>query len=251
MHANMRKVLLCFLSFGTVFLIIFGYVFGIRAYLASYRETVPVFQEQLPTEGHGLLAQRVESLTPVNITLPCKVEGTNLIAENVISYEGPFLEDGSNQEVVNVMALMLYNSGDAGVEQTKVVLKRDIMEFVFEADMIPPGARVLVLEKERALYGYKNFTSCYGWQTINNCGWKNWPITIREISIGALEISNRTDETYNQLQIYYKTQLEGVLVGGVTFVHTVKALDPGQTIQIYPKNYAKGYSQIVKVIADQ
>ena len=149
------------------------------------------------------------------------------------------------------MALMLYNSGDAGVEQTKVVLKRDIMEFVFEADMIPPGARVLVLEKERALYGYKNFTSCYGWQTINNCGWKNWPITIREISIGALEISNRTDETYNQLQIYYKTQLEGVLVGGVTFVHTVKALDPGQTIQIYPKNYAKGYSQIVKVIADQ
>jgi len=250
-YDSMRKILLCFVSFGTVLLIAFGFVMEIKVYLASNQEPIPVFQEQLSTEDNGLLVQKVESLTPVDITLPCEIEGTNLIAESVISYEGPFLEDGSNQEVVNVMALMLYNSGDAGVEQATVVLERDILRFVFEADMIPPGARVLVLEKERAFYGYKNFTSCYGWQTINDSGWTNWPVTIREISIGALEISNQTYEAYGQMQIYYKTQLEGVLVGGITFVHTIKALDPGETVQIYPEHYAKGYSKIVKVSADQ
>ena len=43
--------------------------------------------------------------------LPREILGCDLIAEQLIRYDGPFLEDGSGEEVTDVSALILRNCG--------------------------------------------------------------------------------------------------------------------------------------------
>ena len=58
-----------------------------------------------------------------SISLPYAVNGTALIVERLVSYDGAFLENNSGCEVKNVAALLMTNSGDMGISQVRVAKK--------------------------------------------------------------------------------------------------------------------------------
>lgn len=244
----MRRVVLCVISFGVIFSSMILCFVGLKeVHNTAHGTATPVFQHAESLNIINSDAEQVTAPQLERIHFPCAIAGTTLVAEGVASYDGPYLEDGSDQEVVNVTALLLRNTGDVGIAKTEVIMQKGEQKLIFEADTIPPGATVLILEKRRTLHTNTNFTSCSGWQIVEEHGWHDWGIRIREVTMGVLEITNQTGSAMKNVQLYYKTKLEDMYIGGMTYVHTVTKLKEGETIQISPYHYARGYSEIIKI----
>ena len=96
------------------------------------------------------------------ISIPAFVQGTELLVEEILSYEGEFIEDTEFGEYVFATGLILRNTSDKGILRARVKLtgKNDTLDF--DATYIPPGEAVLVLEKNRKETQDTQFVSCSG-----------------------------------------------------------------------------------------
>ncbi len=184
------------------------------------------------------------------ISLPAPVPGTTLLIQEICSYDGPFLEDGSDTEVVNIAAVHVYNAGSKWLSKASVTLQYGETVYTFSGRFIPPGGTVVLLELSARPYRQERFSSCCGWQEIA----KQEPvhgITVTDRAMGTLIVSNTTENTFYDLYVHYKTWLSppDVYVGGITYTVQIPFLQPGQTATVYPHHYASGYSKVVCVMA--
>ncbi len=184
------------------------------------------------------------------LQFPFKIPGTTLVAEQIVSFDGLFTEDDSNSNVTNVAALLLYNYGDNGILDAQVVLKAGQLEFIFSADTLPAGQRLLVPELTGKEYGPETFSVCSGWQREDKSDWlKTDTISLAYPGMGEVVVTNLTEEKLTNIQLQYKTYYPEVpfYVGGKTYTYYIEALKPGENIRIYPQNYAYGYSGFVRI----
>lgn len=197
---------------------------------------------------------KVASLPKADITFPYSIPGTTIRIKEISNYDGPFVEDGSDREVVGVTALLITNFGSNEIQQTSIELKFGDLSLSFRGDHIPGGATVLLLEKDAQGSFQKNFTSCNAWQ-IENQEYNRLHsfISVEEVAMGTLVVTNHSEESLEHIRLYYKTWLseQKILVGGITYCVEVPALNPGQTEYLYPKHYASGYSVVISVFADE
>jgi len=202
----------------------------------------------LQTETGEILTLVRAADTPESVELPCRVAGTDLIANQLVMYEGPFLETGNDVPVSDITALILYNSGDKEILQAEVVLTGE-EELTFFASNIMPGAKVLVLEKNARAWQAWNISSCTGW--VSEEAGQPIPedaLQIREVDMGTLEVTNISREKLSDIWLFYKNYLEegDLYIGGITYIETVGTLESGQTVQINPNHYAAAYSKVIK-----
>ena len=185
------------------------------------------------------------------VSLPCKIDGTQLIARELMLYEGPFLEGRTDTPVSEITALLLYNSGKQEIAQAEVILTAQ-QELTFFASNIMPGAHVLVLEKNAAAWQSWEVTACTGWTSPpQRPSLPEDALQIREVDMGTIALTNTTEETLTDIWIYYKNYLpqSGFYIGGITYLKTVAFIRPGQTVELSLRNYASGYSRIMKAEA--
>lgn len=242
----MRRCLLLILGFaagGCVFLIL---LFVNTENIPSYGTPVLAIVETTASDG----PEYVASIASADITFPRVVEGTPLLIEDMTGYDGPFVEDGSDEEVANVAALILRNVGSVGVERASVSLERGDLRLTFEVSNLPPGAAVLVAEKNRQSCPQRNFTACTGWAEQSGESWLGGgSVGIEEMGMGMIAVTNITAEPLEKVSLFYKTYYRegGLYLGGMTYQLDAGALAPGETKQLLPQHYAAGYSHIVKV----
>lgn len=181
---------------------------------------------------------------------PCPVEDTYLTALSLAGYEGPFWEDGTDEEVAGIAALVVENNSGLFVERGAVILSADGQTFVFELEALPPGERVLVLEKDRKTYCPCEEIVCYGW--VKNAYPEHIPgVTVADNSLGVFCVINQSNALLERVTVTYKnydTQ-SGMFIGGTSYRAEVERLQPGETRAISPYHYAQGSSRIVAVTA--
>ncbi len=189
--------------------------------------------------------------TPAGITLPVTVPGTTLLAKQLSAYEGPFLEDGSGREVVNIAALHIYNTGDREVRNACITLQTEKDSYVFYGEHIPVGASVVLLEIHAGAYQQSAIKDCSGWQETTDQKQVEG-LFITDKDNGTLVVTNTSDRTLHNLRLYYKSWLSppDVYMGGITHCVTIPMLTPGQTEMLCPDRYATGYSKVVSVVED-
>lgn len=180
--------------------------------------------------------------------LPMLVQGTELLAEEILTYEGEYIEDTEFGEFVYVTGLILRNTGDNGVICAKIKLagQRDILEF--DATYIPPGEAVLVLEKNRKETKESSFYSCTGTVEYDKNSWQeNKEIKVRYLDANCIAVTNTTDKTVSGIQLYYKTVYQQNLfyIGGITHCYRIHTLSAGETVLVYPDYFAGEQSKIV------
>ena len=198
---------------------------------------------------HNAPLQQVEN----EWKFPVSVPGTTLIAQRVSSYEGPFLEDGSDREVVNIAALQVYNAGEKNIHKAHIVLFCGDRSLSFYGEHIPVGVTVVLLERSAGTFRSDGFVGCSGWQETEDSGQCiDGEISVSDMAMGTLVVTNLTEKTFQNVQVYYKSYLSppGMFVGGITYVVEIPLLLPGQTQNLYPYHYASGYSKVVTVTAD-
>ena len=181
------------------------------------------------------------------VSFPCDVSGTDLRALQLASYEGPFWEDHGDAEVTDVAALLVENTGGF-IAQGAVVLEWEDDRMVFELRDLPPGARVLVLEKDMRRFLQAIPVGCYGWET------ESYPedmghVTAKDIGGMYMAVTNHTDAVIPVAEVCYRSwdPDSGMFIGGTSYRTEVWDLQPGERRIISPYHYAYGSSQILYV----
>ena len=181
---------------------------------------------------------------------PFVIRGTGLIAQYFAQYEGPFLEDEVQEPVTDIAALMVYNPGAQFVKRASILLQQGNRTLVFDIMMLPPGSRVLVLEKNgcpyttEAVIGYQ----CVFVETEQRS--EKWEIAVAERE-GALYVTNQMEYTVSDVVLYYKqyNSVDGFYLGGYAYTQRIGTLGAEEEKKIDLFRYVSGNSRVVLVSA--
>ena len=230
-------------------LLVLGTLGSVLAAGILYISAESVWQK---TATDDLLAAQPSAEITNTVMFPALIPGTSLIAQDLSSYEGPFLEDGTDREVTNVAALHIYNSSDREIFKVYIELKWDEVCYIFAGDHIPPKSTVVILEQNGYAYRKEAATAIKGWQWLGQPGNGASDICVTDKAMGTIVVTNMTDEILRNVCVYYKSWLSppDVYMGGITYMVQVPVLLPRQTQYLYPRHYARGYSKVVSVTRD-
>lgn len=178
------------------------------------------------------------------ITLPMKISCTSLTVQSLATYDGPFMEDGSGTEVVEVAALLLQNSGDAWIPYASVIVDTELCRYCFRAYRIPPQSTVLVPEASAQQYLDSRIVNIFGWHTVEKMPAEP-KLLIQEQGDTTLSIRNTSGQEMENLTVYFRKYADEIGVGGKPYEFTVAYLPPGKRITVNPKYYVSGYCRIV------
>lgn len=237
-----------------IWLAVFFLGFGLGNRARSVPETSeepPAFSLRAePTEAtQATLTQTAVELSP---EFPCSLRYTSLVVRGLACYDGPYSEDGSDEEVIGIAALVVENTATVGIEYTQIVLTQDGRELSFDATYIPPCSTILIPESSRAPYSTAEVDSCRCRTVIpGDFDWSKNRVALADEGLCSLAVTNLTGETLSCVRVYYKAHLgrEDLYVGGITYSVTVTDLAPGETRTVTPYRYASGYAQVVAVDA--
>lgn len=184
---------------------------------------------------------------------PFALEYTSLVAQKLIAYDGAYLEDGLEENVVDIAALVLENTGTTGIEYAQIVLMQGGRELYFDATYIPPKSTVLLLEDNKQPYSDAPATACRCRTVIPGVFDRaERSVSVKETGMCTLEVTNLTEQEMDCVRVYYKLH-EGekdLYVGGITYSTVIPNLLPGETRAITPYRYASGYAQVVAVVLE-
>lgn len=215
-----------------------GVIWGMKR--EAPREFTPPAMTEIPTTAAATEAPAVE--------FPYVLRDTGLIAEGLAGYEGPFPEDGSSEEgapVADAAALMVMNPGKEGVLSALVTITQGEETLRFYLTYLPPGGRVLVVEKDGKRFSRERVTDCRCLLLDRSFGESAPDIPVTETETG-LRVENRTEQTVT-VTVYYKSYYapDRFYLGGQTRSVTLKELRPGETREFLPPHYAPGSSRVV------
>ncbi|MGM9523366.1 MAG: hypothetical protein ACI3VU_02970 [Faecousia sp.] len=182
--------------------------------------SVPQNEEQ--TEIDGSVPQNeerieIDGFVPQEAWTPVTDRGLEISAAG--SYSGKYMEDGTDDPIENVSALLVRNIGTETVEYAEVIGRNsggETLRFVLTG--LPVNASVLVLEADRCGYSeisapqVTEYAAALDVTEDYAADFEIYPgdgvINIRNVSGEEL-----TDDIY----VYYKNYRDGVFLGGITY----------------------------------
>lgn len=184
------------------------------------------------------------------ILFPVSVPGTPLTVERLMVYEGPRIEQSSDEPIVDVLALLLHNAGEHDLLSAEVLLQSDGITHSFRGSYIPANSRVMLIETDNAVWPGPDYTACSGTVLYaDGHVLTNRQIKITETGMGEVTIMNMTDHPISAVSVLHKNYLVGmdIYMGGITYRTEIGDLMPGETVSKQLDHYASGYSKVVRV----
>lgn len=162
--------------------------------------------------------------------------GHDLELEGVGQYSGLYMEDGSMDDVSNVMMIRIKNTGDHDLRLARLYLTYSDTTAEFEITDLPAGKTMVVLEKNRQSYIDSKYLSVQ----LENVVFfdENMDVYADRYQItgleGALNVKNISLSDINsELYVYYKYISGDTLFGGITFrVKISDGLKAGELRQV-------------------
>jgi len=108
----------------------------------------------------------------------------------------------------------------------------------------------MVLEKNHKETQDFSFRSCSGTVEYDENAWdENKGLQINPMDQNCIEITNITDNTVTDIQIYYKTIYPQDLfyIGGITNCYRIHSICAGESMIVSPEHFASKQSKIVCV----
>lgn len=184
---------------------------------------------------------------PVYISFPYTIPNSTLRVDAIHSYDGLFVEDGSDVSVSGIAVMTLRNLGSQPLEYVSITVKQGERALTFTASDVVAGGLVLVEEANAAPYSSAEISSCTAEAAELDALTFASEISVEENEDGALVITNVTEQDIPMARIFYKLYIEeaDTYVGGITYTSKLTNLHAGDSVTITPSHYAPGYSRIV------
>ena len=171
-------------------------------------------------------------------------------------YSGPYVEDGTNIEVDNILMLKVKNNGKEPIQYGEIVLLgKDVEDAVFKFSTLNPNQTIAVIESEKKLYKEsKKYDSAIAtrvayFQTEPKL--HDDKLEIQPLD-GGLNITNISDKDINgDIMIYFKNYKEEQLLGGITYRGRIEGgLKAGEIRQIMSSNFTKDNTKVMFITID-
>ena len=173
---------------------------------------------------------------------------------NIGSYDGPYMEDGSDVKVSNVMMIQVKNNGDKAVQYAEITLKGEETA-LFKLSTLEPGQSVIVLEANKQEF---NKNAGYNSAESNNVAFFNKELNTYKDKIeiqpldGGLNIKNISKKDIDgEILIYFKDKNQDMLIGGITYRGRIEdGLKSGEIRQIMSDNFTKSNTEVMFITID-
>ena len=200
-------------------------------------------QVTVPTEKDPVTGENV-------ISLPCRVEGYDLVIEKLAPYNGLYVEDGSNQIVQDVAMILVRNEGDYPVEYAEIAMAHGDQQLIYKISALPAGESMVVQEQTRQSVPEAMPSGCTALVVQRaQVGMASEQVSVTDNGDGTLTVRNLTDKVIPTVRIFYKYYMnnEDVFVGGIAFTVRITRLGAGSETTIQPSHYTSDSSRIVMV----
>lgn len=191
-----------------------------------------------------------EDNTEESIKLPYTIPGTSLTIEEIGRFSGIYIENGSDQDVENVVALSVKNSGDETIEYSEIKLKTSEGDLNFVISSLPGNSRTLIQEANQSGLQFSKIKSVNASVSDpKKVSLNTDTITISEKENNSLTVKNISSKDLKSVRIFYKffDSSQDSFIGGITYTINLEDLAAGDSIDITPSHYSKGNSKVVDV----
>ena len=182
-----------------------------------------------------------------SVELPYSISGTDLTVDKITSYDGIFIEDGSDEETTGVTAIVLTNQGDMDVEYAEITARQSDQVLSFKASAIPAGATVVVLEANGTAWSDQAVTQIYGSATDGSeFGMSEDAVQIQDNGDNSITVTNLSGEDIPRVRFFDKYKMdEDTFVGGIAYVAKLTDLGEGESQTVRPSHYVSGSSEVL------
>lgn len=176
-----------------------------------------------------------------------KPTSAELYCLEITSYSGPFVEDGKNEQVENVAAILVENRSKQFLDYATVTYYVGGEIATFNVTGLPVGGKAWVLEKDRLqLDGTHSFEFLDCESVFKKDAVTSTADIGVEVEGNTLTLKSKTSKTLNNVCVYYKNvNSDGNYMGGITYMLNFGTLNVGQSVQKQSAHFGEN-SQIVR-----
>ena len=192
------------------------------------------------------------TVTVGGISLPYNIEKKNMEILSIGQYSGKFLEDGSDTDKENILAIVVKNTSDQVIDYGEITMKISGKSgtLKFKVTNLKPGASALVMESSGEVEF--NTQDRYIYIGSNSNTIKSTSLKEDEVAIttkgNKITVENLTDKNINKVYVYYKTVSPGnCYLGGVTYRLKLQNVRSGKSVSAESRHFSNLSSEIIKV----
>lgn len=207
--------------------------------VASSNSTSPNEQQPVTTEPDNKQPTRPVQTPPEQ----------QLICEDIGLFSGAFVEDGSDEPVQNVVALLITNGSEQYLDLAKLTYEIDGREAIFMVTGLPAGGTAWVLENSRMTasaeseFRHMNTVTSFRDDAVSSLEGVDL-----EFNGTMLKATNNTDRTFKALTVYYKVlHDDGYYLGGIAYMVSFGDLEPGQSAEKIAGHFLLDKTHIVRI----
>ena len=172
------------------------------------------------------------------------------------SYDGPYIEDGSDKDVSDIMMIQVKNNGNKAVQYAEITLSGPNQDnAIFKLSTLNPGEVVTVLETNMKKYDKKDeYTEAVSSNVVlfeSKLNTYKDKIKIEPLD-GGLNVTNISNEDINgEIVIYFKDCDGDMLMGGITYRGRIEGgIKTGEICQLMSSNFSKSNTKVMFVTID-
>lgn len=189
-------------------------------------------------------------------------DGENLLSEKMLlgegielqalsGYQGPYVEDGTDDIVSDVLAITVRNDGDKTVQYAHIILTQGETAYEFDVTTLPVGASAQLLELSRQPMPDSTdgmtaqVTACAVFDTEPTMCEDVFQIETQDTAITIT--NNSGSDITGQIYVYYKIAYGDLYMGGITYRVGTAGLKAGESTTCYAGHFSTDYSKLMFV----
>ena len=175
--------------------------------------------------------------------------GYKISIRRLNAYSGPFLEDGSDEEVSNVLALQFRNDGDQDLQYAEYVFNINGVDVPFKLSNLAVGQRCVVLAANRQAYNAADVLKLKSRLVahVDSLRMDDSKLLLVDNGDNSVTVLNLTDQPVPVARVFYKTYYaeQNTFVGGITYTIELKNIPANGSATAAPEHYNTGISRFV------
>ena len=180
--------------------------------------------------------------------------GENLVVTHIGSYSGQYVEDGSDEEVSNVMMIQVKNQGSSTLQYAEVTTSGKGGDALFKLSTLKPGQTVTVLEADRQKYSRRKCETAIAKNVVffqEELGVHADKLQIQPLN-GGLNVTNISDKDIKgEIIIYFKDCVDDMLYGGITYRGRITdGLKADEIRQLMSENFTEENTKVMFITID-
>lgn len=229
--------------------------------------TEPTLESNTPVSEPTDTAPTEPSEAPQN-AFPYEIPGFTLLPDaetgalegglellGVGRYTGAYFEDGSDEEVADVYAVVVRNNAENWADFAVVTLSCGERTLTFELSALPGSTAALVLESGRQ--SWNESETCRNPHAVCTADTSVHIYSFDDTfalypADGVINIQNISEQTFeDDILVYYKNFDYGLFLGGITYRARFSGLAPQQIGQSIERHYTDARSMILYLSYDR